>query len=105
MHRAALAAHQPVVALHQLAQHLLDRHAAGERVGMAAIGAEAQIARLHRGGEAGRHRLLTEREVTGALDQVLQKEVEGALLGLADLHLHAVEPQPHLLADVVVQAG
>ena len=42
MHRAALAAHQAVVAQHQLAQHLLHRHAARQRVGMAAIGAETQ---------------------------------------------------------------
>ncbi len=105
MHRAALAAHQAVVALHQLAQNFLDRHAAGERVGMAAIGAEAQIAVAHGGGKAGRHRLLAEREVAGALDQVLQKEIVGALLGFADHHLHAVELEPHLLADVVVQAG
>ena len=41
MHRAALAAHQAVVALHQFAQHLRDRHAARQRVGVAAIGAES----------------------------------------------------------------
>ncbi len=40
MHGAALAAHQAIVALHQLAQHLLDRHAARERVGVAPIRAK-----------------------------------------------------------------
>ncbi len=104
VHRAALAAHQAVVALHQLAQHLVDRHAAGERMGVAAIGAERQVAGLHGGGEAGRHRLLAERQVARALDQVLQEQIEGALLGLADLDLHAVHGEPHLLADVVVDA-
>ncbi len=104
VHRAALAAHQAVVALHQFAQHLLDRHAAGQRVGMAAIGAERQVAGLHRRREAGRHRLLPERQVAGALHQVLQEQVEGALLGLAEFHLHAVHLQPHLLADVVIDA-
>ena len=105
VHGAALAAHQAVVALHQLAQHLLDRHAARERVGVAAIGAEREVAGLHRGGKAGRHRLLAEREVARALDQVLQEQIEGALLALADLDLHAVHGQPLLLADVVVDAG
>ena len=48
VHRAALAAHQAVVALHQLAQHLLDRDAARERVGVPTIRAEAEIPRPHR---------------------------------------------------------
>ena len=104
MHRAALAAHQAVVALHQLAQHLLDRHAAGQRVGVAAIGAERQVALLHRHREARRHRLLAERQMARALHQVLQEQVEGALLGLADVDLAAIELQPRLLADVVVEA-
>jgi hypothetical protein len=59
-------------------------------MGVAAIGAEREIAGLHRGGEAGGHRLLAEREVARALHQVLQEEIEGALLTLADLDLHAV---------------
>ena len=105
MHGAALAAHQAVVALHQLAQHLLDRHAARQRMGVAAIGAEREVARLHRGGEARRDRLLAEREMAGALHQVLQEQVEGALLALADLDLQAVQREPLLLADIVVDAG
>ena len=105
VHRAALAAHQPVVALHQLAQHLLDRHAAGQRVGMAAIGAERKIALLHGDGEARGHRLLPERQVAGALHQVLQKQVVGALLGLADDDLALEQLEPGLLADVVVYGG
>ena len=104
MHRAALAAHQAVVALHELAQHLLHRHAARERVRMAAIGAEAEIAGLHRLGEAGGDRLLAEREMARALDQVLQEEIVGALLAVADLDLQAIELEPGRLADIVVQA-
>ena len=40
MHRAALATHQADVAQHQLAEHALHRGAPGERMRMAAIGAE-----------------------------------------------------------------
>ncbi len=87
VHRAALAAHQAVVALHQFAQHLLDRHAARQRMGVAAIGAERQIAGLHGGGAAGGDRFLAEREMARALHQVLQEQIEGALLGLADFDL------------------
>ena len=54
---------------------LVDRHAAGERVGMAAIGAEAEIALTHGRGEAGGDRLLAERQMACALDQVLQEEI------------------------------
>ncbi len=103
MHRAAFAAHQAVVALHQLAQHLLDRDAACERMGVPAIGAEAQVSRLHGGRKPGGDRLLAEREVARALHQVLQEQVEGALLGLAQLDLHAIQTQPQLLADIVVE--
>src|SRR5262249_57341255 len=90
MHGTALAAHEAVVALHQLAQDFLDRHAARERMGVAAIGAEREVARLHRRGKARCHRLLAEREMARTLDQVLQKEVERALLAFADLDLQAV---------------
>ncbi len=103
VHRAALAAHQAIVALHQFAQNLLDRHAASERVGVAAIGAERQVARLHRGGKAGGDRLLAERKVARALDQVLQEKIERALLGLADLDLHAIHAKPRFLADIVIE--
>src|SRR5262249_37960690 len=64
---------------------------------------EAQVPGPHGHGEAGRHRLLAERQMAGALDQVLQKQVVGALLGLADLELDAIKPQPRFLADIVVQ--
>ena len=103
MHRAALAAHEAVVALHQLAEHLLDRDAAGERVGVAPIGAEAEVARPHGHGKAGRDRFLSERQVAGALHQVLQEQVIGALLRLPDGELGAEEVEPHLLADIVVR--
>ena len=100
VHRAALAAHQAVVALHEFAQHLLDRDAAGERMGVAPIGAEREIAGLHRAGEARRHRLLAERQVARALHQVLQEQVVGALLGFAEHHLRPVHGQPHLFAEI-----
>ena len=103
VHRAALAAHQPAVALHQLAEHLLHRRAARERVRVAAIGAEGEVAGLHRDGEAGGDRLLAERQMARALDQVLQEEIVGALLAVADLDLQPLELEPRLLADVVVR--
>ena len=72
---------------------------------MAAIGAEGKIALAHGGGEAGGDRLLAERKMAGALDQVLQKQIVGALLGLADLDLRAIHGEPLFLADVVVEAS
>ena len=55
-------------------------------------------------GKAGRDRLLAEREVACALDEVLQEQVVGALLGLAQFELGAVEREPRRLADVVIGA-
>jgi hypothetical protein len=104
MHRAALAAHQPIVALHQFAQDLLDRHAARQRVRMAAIGAEREVARLHSHAEARGDCLLPEREMARALHEVLQEQVEGALLRVAQQHLRAIQLEPRLLADVIVDA-
>jgi hypothetical protein len=40
MHRAALAAHEAVVAPHQLAKHLVDRNATRERVRVTTVGAK-----------------------------------------------------------------
>src|SRR3954470_5125071 len=40
-----------------------------------------------------------------ALHQVLQEQIEGALLGLAQLELHAIHAQPQFLADVVIDVG
>ena len=105
VHRAALAAHQAVVALHQLAEHFLDRHAARQRVRVAAIGAEGVVALDHGAGEARRDRLLPEREVARALHEVLQEQVVGALLGLPQPELRVIELEPHLLADIVVRAA
>ncbi len=105
VHRPALAAHQAVVALHQLAQHFLHAHAARQRVGMAAIGAEGEVAFAHGAGKTRRHRFLPERKMACSLDQVLQEQVVGALLGFADHDLGAVQFEPFLLADIVVQSG
>ncbi len=102
VHRAALAAEQTAFTAHQFAEHLLDRHAARQRVGMTAIGAERQVARLHRAGKTGRDRLLAEREMARALDQVLEEEVVGTLLRLPDHELQAEEFQAEIFADVIV---
>src|SRR6516164_7604038 len=70
---------------------------------MAAIGAKAQISGSHGGGETGGDRLLAERQVARALDQILQEQVERALFGLANFDLGAVEAKPRLLADIVIE--
>ena len=102
MHRAALAAHQADVAQHQFAEHSLHRRAASERVSMAAIGAERLVALAHGDAEARRDCLLSDRQMAGALDHVLQEEIVGALLAVANFHLEAEELQPAFKADVVV---
>ena len=101
MHGAAFAAQQAVVAAHQFAEHAIHRNAARERVGVAAIGAEGQIARFHGGGETGGDRFLAERKMAGAFDQVLQKEIVGALLGFAQFDLHAVHAQAQFFGEIV----
>jgi hypothetical protein len=98
-----LTAHQPVVALHQLAEHLLDRDATRQRVGVTAVGAEREITRFHCGRATGSDRFLAEREMTRALDQVLQEQVEGPPLGLANFDLHAIHVKARFLANVVVE--
>ena len=64
-----------------------------------------QVALDHRFGKTGGDRLLPERQVTGALDQILQEKIVSALLGLAQAQLRAIKRQALLLADIVVQAG
>jgi hypothetical protein len=105
VHRAALAAHQAVVALHQFAEHLLHRHTARQRVRVAAVGAKGVVALFHGTAKARRDCFLAEREVAGALHEVLQEQVVGALFGLPQPELRVVELEPHLLADVVVRAA
>src|SRR5690606_40811604 len=68
MHRAALAAHQARRVAHELAQDRGHRHAAHERVVMAAIRTEGVILGPHGDAEARRDSLLAEREMTRALD-------------------------------------
>ena len=102
MHRAALAAHQADVPQHQLAEHSLHRRAASERMRVAAISAERLVALPHRDAEARRHGLLPDRQMAGALDHVLQEEIERALLAIANFHLEAEEPEATVKADVVV---
>jgi hypothetical protein len=103
MHRAALAAHQSDVALHQFAKHFGHCDAARQRMRMAAIGAEGKIARLHGAGKACGHGLLAERQMAGAFRQIFQEEIRDALLGLPDHNLCAIHVHAQCLTDVIVR--
>src|ERR1700689_3949750 len=73
-------------------------------MGMAAIGAEAPVAWLHRHSESGGDRLLADRQMAGSLDQVLQKQVVGTFLDGANLELAAVQGQPRRGCDLVTRS-
>ena len=76
---------------HQFGEDRRHRDPARQRVGVASIRGEGPVGRLHRGGEAGRDRLLADRQVARALHVVLEEQVVGALLELAQGHLAAIE--------------
>ncbi len=103
MHGAALAAHQPVVALHQFAEHLLDWHAARESVGVTAVRAEREIPFLHGAAEPRCNRLLSEGQMARALYEVLEKEIERTLLRIANSQLRTIQFEPLCLSDIVVR--
>src|SRR5713226_1431500 len=105
MHRASLAFHEAALPPHQLAQHRHHGSAARERVMMPAVGAEGIVVPVHRRGESGRDRLLSEREMARALYEVLQEQIVGALLAVADLDLQLVQPQPCRLGNGIAPGG
>src|SRR5229473_115211 len=74
--------------------------AAGEGMAVAAIGAEGVVVGAHRDGIAGGDRLLTECEVAGAAHQVLEEQLIGALLEIAQLDHQLIEAQPRRAVDV-----
>ena len=80
------------------------RHAADQRVVVAAIGAERVVLRAHRRAEARGDGLLAERQVARALDEVLHEQVVGALLEHAALLHRAVKLQPRFGADGALRA-
>src|SRR6185369_9943924 len=100
MHRAALAAEQSTLAAHQFAEHALHRRAARERMRVAAIRAERPVVGTHRHAERSGDRFLAKRQVARALDQVLQKEIVGALLAVAQLELQAIKLALRFAADL-----
>ena len=102
VHRAALAAHQTVVALHQLAEDLLHRNAARQCVRVSTVGAERKVPRPHRASETSGDRFLPERKMARSLHQVLKKKIIRALLGVADPHLRTVQFEPFRLPDIIV---
>src|SRR5260370_25947002 len=68
---------------------------------VAPISAEAPVAGLHRCTESGGNRLLPNRQMAGALDQVLEKQIIGALFHHANLELATVQGQPRRRVDLV----
>src|SRR2546430_4368226 len=76
MHGAALTGHQSTLAPHELAEHPDHRRATHERVGVTAIGAEGVVVPAHGDAEPSSDRLLSEREMARALDQVLHEKID-----------------------------
>ena len=58
-----------------------------------AIGAKRFVAFAHRNAKPRGDRLLPNRQMARAFDHVLQKEIEGALLAIADFDLKTEELQ------------
>src|SRR5882757_7488285 len=71
-------------------------------MGVPTICAEAPVAALHGRTESGGDRLLPDRQMAGALDQILEKQIIGALLDHANLELAAVQGQPRCGVDLVI---
>src|SRR4029078_12856043 len=59
----------------------------------------------HGRGEARGNGFLPEGEVAGALYEILQEEIIGALLAAANLDLQAIELEPLLESDIVIGDG
>ena len=67
---------------------------------VAPIGAERVVIGAHRHGIARGDRLLTKRQVAGAAYQVLEEQLVGALLEIAQLDHQLIEPQPRRAVDL-----
>ena len=88
VHRAALALADPALAAQQLGQDRVRRGAAGQRVRVAAVGADRVVVRAEHGRGADRHRLLAEPQMHRAVNQALPVEHVGPLLEMAqETHL------------------
>ena len=96
----ALAAEQPCRTAEQLGEDRRHRHATGQRVVVAAIGAERVVVLAQRRGDAGRHRLLADAEVGRATDQALEEQLLGAHLELPALDHRPVHPEAGVAIDV-----
>ena len=80
VHRPALARADAAAAAEQLGQHGVGRRAAGQRVGVAAVGADRVVVRPQHRGRADRDRLVPEPEVGLPVDQPLPVQRAGPLL-------------------------
>ena len=99
VHRAALAAEDPVLPAEELGHRRPRIHAARERVRMATVGGERVVAGTQDRAEPGGDRLHAEREVRRALHEVLQEQVVGALAELPQQLQGAVHADPNVQVD------
>ena len=93
VHRPALAAEEARPAPEQLGEDRRHRHAPGERVVVAAVGAERVVVVAHRRRDPGRHGLLADAEVGRAAHEALEEQLLGAHLEQAALLHRPVHPQ------------
>ena len=101
VHRATLAAADPVRASEQLRHQRTHRRPAQQRVHVTPVRAEHEVLGLERRGEAGGDGLLADPEVRGSLHEALEEQVLGALLEQAALLHHPVDRQPGVEVRVV----
>src|SRR5581483_12334985 len=102
MHRAADAVAAAARQAHQLAERRLHRHAARERMAMAAVGDRQVVAILERADRADRDRLLSLAEVRRPLDLAFHEELLDLVLEEPDLqHL----PQPGSAVGTALGGG
>lgn len=84
VHRAALGPAQPRGPLHEFGEALLRGGTPGHGVVVAAVGGEDVVVVAQGGARADGDRLVACGEMGGALDEALEEQVVGSLLGAAD---------------------
>ena len=93
VHAAAAAARDAGRLAEELGHHLAGRHALGQRVAVAAVGAEDDVVLAQVGADADRDRLLADVGVAGAGDVPLRVGAGQSLFHPADAEHLAIEPE------------